>query len=201
MQVSSSSSQSTPLILDTLPDPPIVDKSCSRRVRLQIDLLLLAIEAIDLTGAEAFLRTTKELALQEIIQSRVVLWQLRSTNPLRRSSQRRPLSVLEAKALVIIACHLSKRLTVVLLQLLRSQQQLQEKELELSQFPRLASYLGRFRTHFRARMNPNRSGVLAYDTDDKLNQLALDLLRKLLFCTGTAGPQRIWSSLFDGEVA
>ncbi|MGK7888922.1 MAG: DUF3038 domain-containing protein [Leptolyngbyaceae cyanobacterium] len=201
MQVSSPSSSSTPAILNTLPDPAIVEKSCPRRVRLQIDLLLLAIEAIDLTGSEAFLRTTKELELQDIIQTRVVLWQLRSTNPLRRSSQRRPLTLLEAKALVIIACHLSKRLTVVLLQLIRSHQQHQEQELPLKQFPRLAFYLSRFRTHFRARMNPNRAGVLAYDTDEKLNQLAVDYLRKLLFCTGTAGPQRVWSSLFDGEVA
>ncbi|NET39147.1 MAG: DUF3038 domain-containing protein, partial [Cyanothece sp. SIO1E1] len=33
------------------------------------------------------------------------------------------------------------------------------------------------------------------------NQLALTLLRQLLFCTGTYGMKRIWSSLFDGEVA
>lgn len=201
MQVSSSPSPSTPAILDSLPDPPIVDKSCSRRVRQQVDLLLLAIEAIDLTGSEAFLRTTRDLNLTDIIQSRVVLWQLRSTNPLRRNSQRRPLSIIEAKALVTIACHLSKRLTVVLLQLLRDYQQQQEKELALTQVPRLNFYLGRFRTHFRARMNPNRAGVVAYSDDEKLNQLAIDYLRKLLFCTGTAGPQRIWSSLFDGEVA
>ncbi|MEB3233476.1 MAG: DUF3038 domain-containing protein [Leptolyngbyaceae bacterium] len=201
MQVSSPSSSSIPPILKALPDPPIVEKSCPRRVRLQIDLLLLAIEAIDLTGSEAFLRTTKELELQDIIQTRVVLWQLRSTNPLRRNSQRRPLTLLEAKALVMIACHLSKRLTVVLLQLIRSHQQHQEQELPLNQFPRLAFYLSRFRTHFRARMNPNRAGVLVYDTEEKMNQLAIDYLRKLLFCTGTAGPQRVWSSLFDGEVA
>ncbi|MEM9214550.1 MAG: DUF3038 domain-containing protein [Cyanobacteria bacterium P01_F01_bin.150] len=203
MQVSSSSSPSVPAILDTLPNPPILDKSCPRRVRLQLDLLLLAIEAIDLTGAQSFLKITKELELQDIIKSRVVLWQLRSTNPLRRNSQRRPLTLDEAKALVIIACYWAKQsnATVILLQLLRSHQQQQDQSLELKQFPWLAAYLNRFRTHFRARMNPNRTGVMAYDTDEKLNQLAIDLLRKLLFCTGTAGPQRIWSSLFDGEVA
>ena len=206
MQVSSSSSPSVPAIpaiLATLPDPPILDKSCPRRVRLQLDLLLLAIEAIDLTGAQTFLKTTKELELQDIIKSRVVLWQLRSTNPLRRNSQRRPLSLAEAKALVIIACSWTKRpnANMILLQLLRSHQQQHDQGLELKQFPWLALYLERFRTHFRARMNPNRTGVMAYDTDEKLDQLAINLLRKLLFCTGTAGAQRIWSSLFDGEVA
>jgi Protein of unknown function (DUF3038) len=42
--------------------------------------------------------------------------------------------------------------------------------------------------------------VMTYSSDDKLNELAMDLLEKLLFCTGTAGMQRFWISLFDGEV-
>ena len=41
---------------------------------------------------------------------------------------------------------------------------------------------------------------MVYD-DEKLNQLALNLLSQLLFYTGTAGTQRLWNSLFDGEVA
>jgi len=65
---------------------------------------------------------------------------------------------------------------------------------------RLYDYLERFRAHFRARMNPRRAGVLAYTADEKLNELALSLLGKLLFCTGTFGMQRFWMSLFDGEV-
>jgi len=64
----------------------------------------------------------------------------------------------------------------------------------------LGEYLERFRVHFRSRMNPRRSTVVAYSSDDKLNALALDLLAKLLFCTGTAGMSRFWISLFDGEV-
>jgi hypothetical protein len=49
-------------------------------------------------------------------------------------------------------------------------------------------------------MNPRRSGVLALSSDEKLDELAMDLLGQLLFCTGTAGMQRFWFSLFDGEV-
>jgi hypothetical protein len=50
-------------------------------------------------------------------------------------------------------------------------------------------------------MNPRRTWVMAHSSDEKLNELAIDVLRQLLFCTGTAGSQRLWSSLFDGEVA
>jgi hypothetical protein len=49
-------------------------------------------------------------------------------------------------------------------------------------------------------MNPRRTKVAIYQDDDTLNQLAISLLGKLLFCTGTLGTQRLWMSLFDGEV-
>jgi hypothetical protein len=201
MQVHHPPAKSVPMILDSLPDIPGTDGLCPRRARLQIDLILLAIEALDLSGSEAILKAAKELELQSIIKNRVMLWRLRSTNPFRRNSQRRPLTLAEGKALVLIACNLARRLTVLIRQLLLAHQQLQEKQLSPDHHFRLAEYLERFRAHFRARMNPKRAGVMAYDTDEKLNELALLLLGQLLFCTGTSGSQRLWSSVFDGEVA
>ncbi|HEY9621712.1 MAG TPA: DUF3038 domain-containing protein [Crinalium sp.] len=202
MQVNNSPASPTSVILDTLPDPPIQQGVCPRRTRLQIDLLLLAIEALDLGGSEALLVVAKDLELQDIVKNRVTLWRMRNTNPLRRnSSQRRTLSLVEAKALVLIVCHVARRLTVLIRQLLLAEQQLKEKQLTPDHHFRLADYLDRFRAHFRARMNPRRAVVMAYNTDEKLNRLALSLLGQLLFCTGTSGTQRLWSSLFDGEVA
>ncbi|MGA7934567.1 MAG: DUF3038 domain-containing protein [Kovacikia sp.] len=189
------------MILDSLPTPPTVDEVCPRRARAQIDLMLLAIEALDLSGSEAILLTAHELEFQVIIPNRVSLWRLRSTNPLRRNSQRRPLTLTEAKALVVIGSYLARRLTVLIRQLLLAYQQLSEKELSLEHHFRLYEYLERFRAHFRSRMNPRRAAVAAYNSDEKLNELALNLLAQLLFCTGTYGMQRFWVSLFDGEVA
>jgi len=202
MQVHSPPAQTVPIILEALPDPAVVDEECPRRARVQIDLLLLAIEALDLGGSEALLAVAKELELQQIIRNRVTLWRMRSTNPQRqRFNPRRPLTVIEAKSLVIVTCYLARRLTVLIRQLLMSYQQLSEKQLPADQHFRLAEYLERFRAHFRARMNPKRSWVIAHSSDEKLNELAINLLNELLFCTGTAGPQRLWNSLFDGEVA
>ena len=196
----SSTVQSHPPILDSLPDPPIDDRGCPRRTRLQIDLILLAIEALELSGSEAILAVAKELELEGIVKNRVNLWRLRSTNPLRRAHTRRPLSLREAKALVVIACYLARRLTVVIRELLLVYQKMSEKQLPLEQNLRLANYLERFKVHFRSRMNPRRSAVIVYSSDETLHQLALSLLEQLLFCTGTAGMQRFWISLFDGEV-
>ena len=189
-----------PVILDSLPNPPVEERDCPRRARLQIDLILLAIEALELGGSESILAAMQELELGEIIKNRVNLWRLRTTNPLRRSHSRRPLALVEAKALVAIACFLARRLTVRIRQLLLTYQQMNQKQIPLEQNLALSNYLERFRSHFKSRMNPRRSGVVAYNSPEKLNELALSLLAQLLFCTGTTGMQRFWISLFDGEV-
>ncbi|MCW9681704.1 DUF3038 domain-containing protein [Dolichospermum planctonicum UHCC 0167] len=187
-------------ILDTLPDPAIHGQVCPRKTRTEIDLMLLAIEALELGGSEAILSLAEELDLKEIIKNRVNLWRMRASNPMRRAHSRRPLDILEAKALVVIACYIARRLTVTIRQLLTIYQQLAQKQIPLEQNLRLANYLERFRAHFKSRMNYRRSGVIALNSDDKLDELAINLLEKLLFCTGTAGMQRYWISLFDGEV-
>ncbi len=201
MQSNEAPVQLTPLILDSLPNPPLADDVCPRRARIQIDLMLLAIEALDLSGSEAILMMANELELQSVIKNRVSLWRLRSTNPLRRYSQRRSLTLTEGKALVVIGSQLARRLTVLIRQLLLAYQQLDEKQLSLEHHFRLYEYLERFRAHFRSRMNSRRAAVAAYNSNERLDELALDLLTKLLLCTGTYGMQRFWVSLFDGEVA
>ncbi len=202
MQLNSSPVQpGTPVILGSLPDPTIADQTCPRRATIEIDLMLLAIEALDLEGSEVILQTAQFLELDGIIKDRVTLWRLRNTNPLRRHNQRRALSLTEAKALVVVGCYMARRLTVLIRQLLLAYQQLQEQQLSMEHHFRLNEYLERFRAHFRSRMNPRRAAVAENYSDESLNQLALNLLTELLFCTGTYGIQRFWFSLFDGEVA
>ncbi len=192
---------STPLILDSLPSLALPEDACPRRARWDIDLLLLAIEALDISGSEAILYAADELGLQDVIKNRVALWRMRNTNPLRRQAQRSPLRLVEAKALVLIGCSLARRLTVLIRQLLLAHEQLSAQKLSMDHHYRLNEYLERFRAHFRSRMNAKRAAVAVYtDSDEKLNQLAIAQLSRLLFCTGTHGMQRFWISLFDGEV-
>ncbi len=190
-----------PMILATLGDPPVVGGKCPRRTQIDLDLLLLALEALDVNGPERMLAALKELELTAVVPGRVDFWVARSTNPLRLASQRRPLTLEEAKAMTLMICHLAKRMTVLIRQLLMGYQQLSDRQLSFDHHFRLGDYLSRFRSHFRARMNPQRAGVIAYSQDEKLDALALNLLQKLLFSTGTQGCQRLWWSLFDGEVA
>jgi hypothetical protein len=189
-----------PMILSNLPDVMGEAGECPRRTRAQLDLLMLAIEALDLTGSEAILAVAEELELQSVIKNRAALWRLRSTNPMRKMSQRRGMSLPEAKALTVITCYLARRLTVVLRQLVQEQQSVELETITPESNPRLADYLDRYKSLFRSRMHPRRT-VALYDSDAALNRLALEQLSRLLFCTGTSGMQRLWISLFDGEVA
>lgn len=197
-----SSVDSPPSILNTLPDISLPAKGCSPRTQQQIDLLLLALEALELGASEQMLAMAKQLGVSEIIKNRVGLWRLRCSNPWRRSYTRDYLSLNQAKALVIIAAYRAKDLMVIIRQLLLAEQQMRAKNLPLDNHFRLSEYLERFRAHFRSRMNSRRAKVSAYiASEEQLNELALSLLSKLLFCTGAKGMQRVWFSLFDGEVA
>ncbi len=201
MPDSSSPSLSKEDIVKDLPDIPISKGVCSPHIQQKIDLLLLAIEALELGGSEYMLEITKELGMQSIIKNRVVLWRLRCSNPWRRSYTRNNLTLEQAKSLVTIASYMAQRLTVSIRELLLAEQQIRDKGLPLEQHFRLSDYLERFRAHFKSRMNPRRAKVEAYiGSKDLLNDLAISLLSQLLFCTGTSGKQRLWNSLFDGEV-
>ncbi|GAB4529882.1 MAG: DUF3038 domain-containing protein [Pleurocapsa sp.] len=194
--------EAKPSILHSLPDIPLPSSRCSPHTQQQIDLLLLALEALELAASEKMLAIANKLELDGIIKHRVNLWRMRCSNPWRRSYTRDLLSLEQAKALVIIASYRAKDLMVPIRQLLLAEQQMRQKQLPLENHFHLSVYFERFRAHFRSRMNSRRAKVSAYiASEEQLNELALSLLHKLLFCTGTRGTERVWFSLFDGEVA
>lgn len=202
MSDSSSLTDSQALILKTLPDFPISGQRCATRIQQQIDLLLLAIEALELGASEQMLETIEQLDLGNLVKNRLELWRLRSTNPWRRSYNRTPLTLEQAKVLVVLASYRAKQLTVSIRQLLLAEQQMREKNLPVGTNFLLSEYLDQFRSHFSSRMNARRAKVAVYlSSEEILDDFALSLLKQLLFITGTTGMQRFWVSLFDGEVA
>ena len=107
----------------------------------------------------------------------------------------------EAKALALITVESAKKFMLPIRQLLLAVQQMEDKDMPLENNFRLSKYFSRFRTHFARRMNSRRAKVSVYlSSPDELDKLALSLLEELLFCTGSRGRERLWTSLFDGEV-
>lgn len=201
MSDSITQAQEQPNILSLLPALPDSIHSCSPAIQQKIDLMLLALEALKAGTTEEILRLAKQLNLDNLIKNRLVLWRMRCTNPLRNSYRRQNLQLDEAKALVIIIHYLAKSLEILIRQRLTDTQFMVEKNLPVNNHFQLSQYLEQFRQHFRNRMNRRRVKVMTYlENEDELNDLALDLLSQLLFCTGTRGIERFWISLFDGEI-
>lgn len=196
-----SSTPTQPAILDSLPNISTSEKGCSPNVQQQIDLLLLAIEALELGASEKMLATINQLNLTNIIPGRVALWRLRCSNPWRRSYTRNSLTLEQAKTLMVLVVYRAKDLEPLIRHLIDAEHYMRNKQLPLENHFRLSEYLERFRAHFRSRMNSRRTKIALYlESESDLNELALFLLRRLFFATGTKGSQRIWFSLFDGEV-
>ena len=188
-------------VLERLPDIPVSGKGCSPRIQQQLDLLLLAIEALELGASEKMLATINQLELNNIIPGRIALWRLRCSNPWRRSYTRNFLTAQQAKTLLVLAALRAKDLEPLIRHLVDAEQLMRSKQLPIGNHFRLSDYLERFRAHFRSRMNSRRTKVAQYiATEAELNDLALVLLRRLLFLSGSRGLERVWSSLFDGEV-
>lgn len=162
-----------------------------RRGLERLDLLLLALEAIDLNGAEAMLWTAEQLGFGVLFPNRVEFWKRRCTNPLRRTTRRDPLSTNEVDALIRIACAMADRLYPFLRALLSS-----VEPAAVSQ-ERWGLFQERLTDLLRQRMNPRRGVVLTLLDPVAGQPLRRQLVQTLALAAGSGGVQRLRASLFD----
>jgi len=152
-------------------------RGCPRSVRMDIDHLLLAIEALDLEAVEVMLVLIEQLGLQKTIPSRVAFWRLRNTNPLRRNYQRASLSWDELKALVKIVCTLTKQLDTGLRFLISTHQQISEGKIEALGLQQnqayLETYIDRFKSLYISRIRSPSSL-----NNEEIRDVALQLLTR-----------------------
>lgn len=159
-------------------------------IKTQLDLVLLALEAIAGIGSDAMLQAARELGVEHLVSDRVSLWRLRQSNPLRKGSGgRKKLDVEEARSLVLVSCHLAQahhstiRQAVELLEQATEQQQIPHRN------PVLGDYLDRFSNIYEERLD------VAHSTTEDTTRLAFKLLIDLLFYSGAQGSQRLWMLL------
>lgn len=195
------SSQERPPIFEGLPEVVSSQHKVSSKAQQRLDLLMIALEAVEPNSGEQLLNLAQSLKLSGIVRRRVGLWYLRRGNPWRRFYHRQNLTQDQTKALTCLIATQAQRLMVPIRQLLVAESQMRGKYLPVGHHFQLSCYLKQFRAYFRTRMNSRRVKVQWYlADDDRLDDLALDLLKQALLCTGSQGAQRLWISLFDGEV-
>jgi Protein of unknown function (DUF3038) len=175
------------LPLTSQPDPSQLDN-----IKAQLDLVLLALEAIANIGSEAILQAATELNLADVVADRVALWRLRQSSPLRKGQGRKRLDVEEARSLVLIICHLAKQQQELIRRAVALLEQLTEQNREPHQVALLGDYLDRFSNAYQERMEEGEN-----TPQTQLTQLALRLLIDLLFYSSPSGARRLWLALMD----
>lgn len=176
------------LPLLTQPDPSQLDN-----IKAQLDLVLLALEALAGIGSEAILQAASDLKLEALVADRVALWRLRQSSPLRKGQGgRKKLDVEEARALVLISCHLAKQQAEKIRRAVALLEQMAEQQREPHQTALLGDYLDRFNNTYQERMDEGENVPPTV-----LTNLALKLLIDLLFYSVPHGSRRLWLALMD----
>ncbi|MBD1832735.1 DUF3038 domain-containing protein [Cyanobacteria bacterium FACHB-472] len=178
---------------DDLPLPQQPNEVQLDNIKAQLDLVLLALEALANIGSEAILQAAAELNLESIVADRVALWRLRQSNPMRKSQGgRKKLDVEEARSLVLIICHLAKQHQELIRRAVALLEQLTEQNREPHQASLLGDYLDAFSNTYQERMDEGENV-----STDSLTHLALKLLIDLLFYSSPNGHRRLWLALLD----
>lgn len=171
----------------TQPDPAQLDN-----IKAQLDLVLLALEALAGIGSEAMLQAATQLNLESKVPDRVALWRLRQSNPLRKGEGgRKKLDVEEARALVLISCYLAKEHQELIRRAVALLEQVAQNNREPHKAALLGDYIDAFTNTYQERMEDDNIST------DILSQLALKLLIDLLFYSGPSGHRRFWLALLD----
>ncbi|MCL1474957.1 DUF3038 domain-containing protein [Argonema antarcticum] len=174
------------LTLNTSPDPVQLDN-----IKAQLDLVLLALEALAGIGSEAILAAAAHLGLESMVADRVSLWRLRQSSPLRKGQGgRKKLDVEEARSLVLIICHLTKQHQELIRRAVALLEQLTEQNQKPHQAALLGDYIDTFSNTYQERMEDGDS----YSAE-VLTHLALKLLIDLLFYSSPGGHRRLWLAL------
>jgi len=160
-------------------------------IKAQLDLVLLALEALTGLGSEAMLHAAESLKLTEVVGDRVALWRLRQSSPLRKGQGRKRMDVEEARSLVLIICHLAHQHQEIIRRAVMLLEQLTEQGRPPHEAALLGDYLDNFNNLYEERMDD------AHTTPDHLAYLALKLLIDLLFYSASTGSRRLWLALLD----
>ncbi len=163
----------------------------SRRALERLDLLMLAIESIDLNGGESMVWTSHQLGLETLFPNRVELWKRRCHNPLRKATRRGLLSSEDSEALLVLVSSMAERLYPFLHQLLS------KKEPSSINHQRWELFNRRLRELISERLNQRRGAVINMLDPNMSNELYKPLVRTLALSSGSGGIDRLRASLLD----
>ena len=162
-----------------------------RRGLERIDLLLLAIEALDLNGSQNLMWVAQKLGMAQEFPNHVELWKCRCHNPLRRTTRRGPLNNAESDGLILLICSMSEKLYPRIRQLISS------NEPEVKNNDRWQAFNLRFSDLVSERLNIRRGAVQRLLSPQSSELTVRELVRTLSLSVGYGGVERLKASLLD----
>lgn len=165
------------LNLDREPEPTQLDQITHR-----LELVMLALVGLTGVTSETLVEVADQLNLNSIIANRLT--------QAENSQQQQPLTVDEARSLVLIICYLAKQNQALIRRAVALLEQYSQSENDLHQVALLRDYLDGFKQMYQEQLSPEDG-----DSSDRLNSLAIRLLIELLFYSNSNSPQQFWLAL------
>ena len=155
----------------------------------KLDFLILVIETLQINATESLLLKASDIGLSDNYSSRVKLWKIRCSNPLRNTYTYASMSFEQVQSLVELISSMADNLYPLIRQLLSSKE---SKTINQERWTLLSK---RFKSLIRERMNIQRSYV-SYLLNEENNNFLRELLVILSLSCGEGGKQRLKASLF-----
>ena len=171
--------------------PQAINEQQLEKIESDLDLVLLTMGAIAPVSSEAILQAAKDLDLESVVSDRLSRWRLRSANPQRNLEERKKLDLKQARALILIICHLANQHQELLRRAVNLLERVSDGDRPPHQIALLGNYLDRFVASYREKIEPK------IDNDADLSSLAWKLLIDLLFYSGQNGHRLLWIAIFD----
>ena len=154
-------------------------------------MLLLALETIDLNGAESLYSLSGKLKLNEVLPNKVTIWKLRNNNPMRNSFNNNNIKFEEFEALIKLTAEMAKFLYPYIRQILQSRDDFNRNPKEWNEFK------SRYIELISERFNTNSMRVKRL-LDPKYNdEVFIKIILTLAFCISDDGFLKLKTTLLN----
>ena len=166
-------------------------KRISRESVQRLDLLVLALETIDLNGAESLYSLSNKLNLNEVLPNKVTIWKLRNNNPMRNSFNNTNIKLEEFDALIKLTVEMAKFLYPYIRQILQSRDDLIRNPKGWNEFK------NRYIELISERFNTNSMKVKRLLDTNSNDEVFIKIILTLALCISEDGFIRLRTKLLN----
>ena len=154
-------------------------------------MLLLALETIDLNGAESLYSLSGKLKLNEVLPNKVTIWKLRNNNPMRNSFNNNNIKFEEFEALIKLTAEMAKFLYPYIRQILQSRDDFNRNPKEWNEFK------SRYIELISERFNTNSMRVKRLLDPNYNDEVFIKIILTLAFCISDDGFLKLKTTLLN----